>query len=497
MKYRSKISWGLALALGLGLSACSLTPEYKAPDVAIPEHFKEDMQRWEQANPQQPVDSGTWWQVFHDERLDALIREGTANNLQLASAKARLGQAMATLGVAGANLYPTLGISAGTTDNRQSDNRPLRNASQPSFYDDNHVAAVASYEVDFFGKNSASVEAARALAGAAEQDAELVKLIVAADIATTYFYVLDLDGQLDIVRQTIAGYERQADIIQRRFDQGVVAGADLYRAKSVVELERLHESSLQTQRSQYEHALAFLIGKTPSQFSLPHGSNQSESMPAVPLGLPSQLLQRRPDIAAAERRVAASNAEIGVAKAAFFPAVTLSAFIGWENASTDPLINAPNLFWSIGPQLFFTLFDAGRRDALEDFADQRHQETIASYKLTVLSAIREVEDLLVDLGNREQSQPNLDRAADLLKKLEATALRRYDEGISSYLEVADASLQYLQAQLAVNNQRTQMLIGRVALIKALGGYWNGASRPGAAAVQGSVAAPPPTTRAPS
>jgi NodT family efflux transporter outer membrane factor (OMF) lipoprotein len=370
-----------------------------------------------------------------------------------------------------AALYPQIGLVGTTSDNRQSDNRPLRSSTQPSYYDDNHINAVASYEFDLWGRVRSSVDSANALTQASLADLESVRLLLQTDIANTYFALMGLDSQIGIVQASIQAYEKQAQIIHHRFQEGVSSGSDYYRVQTLVENERIRLSAIHTKRAQLEHTLALLLGKSPAQFILPVGDVFAIQLPQVPAAVPSLILQRRPDIASSERKVAAANADIGVARAAFFPSLTLSAVAGWQNATNRSVINAPDRFWSIGPTAFFTLFDGGRRDALVNQARARHLETEANYKSTVLSAFKEVEDLMVDLKNREETQKNVEQAYLLSNKTYKVSTSRYKEGIASYLEITDAALQKSQIELMRADQQTQLLVVRTTLVKALGGYW--------------------------
>lgn len=462
-------AWPVAAALTL--NACSLAPTYEQPQVVVPEQFKEAVRVWHEATPGDQTPRGSWWLSFQDEQLNALIQEGTEHNFLLQAAVARYNQARASLDVSDAALYPQIGILGTTSDNRQSDNRPLRSSTQPSYYDDNHINAVASYELDLWGRVRSGVDAANALTQASLADLESVRLVLQTDIANTYFSLLGLDSQIRVVQSSIQAYERQAQIIHHRFDEGVSSGADYYRVQTLVDNEKIRLSALHTKRTQLEHTLALLLGQSPAQFSLSAGDVFAVKLPQVPAAVPSLILQRRPDIASSERKVAAANADIGVARAAFFPSLTLSAVAGWQNATNRSVINAPDRFWSIGPTMFLTLFDGGRRDALVNQAHARHLEAQANYKNTVLAAFKEVEDLMVDLKNREDTQKNVEQAYVLSNKTFKVSTSRYKEGIASYLEITDAALQKSQIELMRADQQTQLLIARTTLVKALGGYW--------------------------
>ena len=454
------------------LAGCTTAPDYKAPTVELPKAYKESSTQWAVAQPGDQLSRDGWWLVFQDPVLNALMAKGSETNFQLQAAVSRFNASKAFLAVNSAAQSPQVGLSGTGSNNRQSANRPLRGANQPDIYDSNQVSFVASYELDVWGRVRSSIDSATALSEAAFADTQTLRLLIRTEIASTYFQVRGLDTQISLIKDVLEAYRKQASIVRSRFEMGISSGGDYYRAQTLVENEEIRLQSLRTRRSVLEHALALLVGENASTFSLEAGDIFKIAVPEVPLSVPSRLLERRPDIASSERKVAASNADIGVARAAYFPVIGLAAQDGFQNNSTSSLINAPNRFWSIGPTAFLTLFDGGRRDALVDQAKARNEEATAVYKNTVLSAFKEVEDVLVDLKNREIVQKNVSDALLLSDKGYQIAIERYKEGVASYLEIVDASIQRTQSELTNVDQRTQLLVGRSSLVKVLGGYWD-------------------------
>lgn len=453
------------------LGGCSLTPDYKRPEMAMPENFKEISKLWEIAKPSDDLPKGDWWKEFNDPILNNLVSKINSNNFQLMAAVSRYDSARAYLDANSASLLPQVGLFGTATSNRQSIDRPLRGAKQPDFYPTNTVGAQANYELDIWGRVRSQVNSASALAEAAKADLETVRLLLESELINNYFALRSADSQLDIFDDNIKTYQKQVSVIEYRYKEGVVGGADLYRVQTLLENEQIKRSTLVVKRAQYEHAIALLVGEPASSFNLAKGSISTITLPKIALQIPSTLLQRRPDIAAAERRVAASNESIGVAKSAFFPTISLSAIGGYQNAGNNSLISAPTQFWSIGPMAFFTIFDGGLRSAVVNQAVAKNSETIAVYKNTVLSAVKEVEDVLVDMKNRETSLVHVDNALASSNKSYGISVARYNEGVANYLEIVDAALQKSQSELLKVDYQSQLLIDRVLLVKALGGYW--------------------------
>jgi NodT family efflux transporter outer membrane factor (OMF) lipoprotein len=461
--------------LGVGLLSlcygCSLAPDYKRPQMQMPANFKEISENWVVAKPADQMKRGSWWKNFGDPILDELVAKTETNNFQIAAAVARYENASAFLAVNNAGLYPQVAVTGAATENRQSAGRPLRGANQPNIYDNNFFGGLATYEVDLWGRVRSSIDSASALAQASQEDLESVRLLIQADLVNSYIAMRGIESQQVILKHDLELYQKQADLMQKRYKEGINSGVDYYRVQGLVESGRIREKTLQTRRAQLEHVIAVLVGESPSSFSLPQGGISDLTLPSIAVSLPSTLLERRPDVASAERRVAASNAEIGVARSAFFPVLSLSAFGGYQTANQANILAAPNAFWTIGPLAFLTIFDAGRRSAIVDQAIARNAENTAIYKNTVLTAIKEVEDVLVQLKNREDSLSNVNNSLMYSEKTYKIATAIYREGISGYLEIVDAAIDQSKAKSVQVDYQTQLLIDRVLLIKALGGYW--------------------------
>lgn len=461
--------------LGVGLLSvcygCSLAPDYKRPEMQMPSNFKEISQDWVVAKPADQMKRGSWWKNFGDPILDQLVAKTEASNFQIAAAVARYENASAFLAVNNAGLYPQIAVTGAATENRQSAGRPLRGANQPNIYDNNFFGGLATYEVDLWGRVRSGIDSASALAEASQQDLESVRLIIQADLVSSYIAMRGVESQQIILQQDLSTYQKQADLMLKRYKEGINPGVDFYRVQGLVESGRIREKSLQTRRAQLEHVIAVLVGESPSSFSLPKGDIDNLKLPPVAVSIPSTLLERRPDVASAERRVAASNAEIGVARSAFFPVLSLSAFGGYQTANQANILAAPNAFWTIGPLAFLTIFDGGRRSAIVDQAIARNAENTAVYKNTVLVAIKEVEDVLVQLRNREESLVNVENSLTYAEKTYKISTVRYREGVAGYLEIVDAAIDQSRARTVQIDYQTQLLIDRVLLIKALGGYW--------------------------
>jgi NodT family efflux transporter outer membrane factor (OMF) lipoprotein len=437
----------------------------------MPANFKEISENWVIAKPADQMKRGSWWKNFGDPILDELVAKTETNNFQIAAAVARYENASAFLAVNNAGLYPQVAVTGAATENRQSAGRPLRGANQPNIYDNNFFGGLATYEVDLWGRVRSSIDSASALAQASQEDLESVRLLIQADLVNSYIAMRGIESQQVILKHDLELYQKQADLMQKRYKEGINSGVDYYRVQGLVESGRIREKTLQTRRAQLEHVIAVLVGESPSSFSLPQGGISDLTLPSIAVSLPSTLLERRPDVASAERRVAASNAEIGVARSAFFPVLSLSAFGGYQTANQANILAAPNAFWTIGPLAFLTIFDAGRRSAIVDQAIARNAENTAIYKNTVLTAIKEVEDVLVQLKNREDSLSNVNNSLMYSEKTYKIATAIYREGISGYLEIVDAAIDQSKAKSVQVDYQTQLLIDRVLLIKALGGYW--------------------------
>lgn len=465
---------GLWVACLLAVGGCSLAPDYVKPDAGVlPEAYKgaANPEGWTQASPQDTVMRGAWWKVYGDPVLDGLEAKLDANNPDIAVALARLDSSFAYLQQLGAQQSPHAGLDVEPTNARQSDNRPLRGSDQPNEYDTRTISFSASYELDLWGRVRNEVAAGKASTDAAKADLASARLSLQGRLADLYIQLRDDDVEFRIVRDSLTAFGEGQAITQRRMDGGVSSGLDLARANAQYADAQAQATELRVQRALTLHAIAVLVGESPSVFSLAP-QTAAVGLPSIPLGVPSSLLQRRPDIAAAERRVYAANAGIGVARAAFFPTISLGAALGWQDVGHGDLLAASNQFWSLGPLVSLNLLDGGLRRGRESEAKAEFTAASAQYRGLVLRAFQQIEDnlsLLQELG-REGQQENA--AADAAKASETLATNRYNEGVVSYLEVVTAQTAALKAERTAELVRTRQLQASVDLIRALGGGWN-------------------------
>ncbi len=453
------------------LAGCSLAPVYKTPVVSEPAAYKGTTANWQPAQPADNKPRGDWWKSYKDDTLDGLVVKLDAANADLAIALANFDKATAYAAQARADYFPTISAGAYSTRNRQSDTRALRSSSQPSVYGDNAIGLLANYEVDLWGRVRNLVKAGEAGAQAAAADLESVHLSLRAELVNDYLALRTLDAQAKLLADEIDDYGRALKLTQDRFRGGIDSDLDVSRARVQLETARAKVSELAASRAQYEHAIATLTGESASGFSIAPAIVNIQ-LPVIPVGVPADLLQRRPDISSAERKLAQANARIGVAKAAFFPTVDLSAAAGYESAYQASWLTAPNLFWMIGPNALMTIFDAGRRQAVVDQAEATFKVAGAQYRSTVLHAFQEVEDNLSLLNNLTDESVALNEAVTDTNRTLAIAMMRYKEGVASYLDVVIAEAAAQQVQLDELNLRGRRLQASVNLIRALGGGWN-------------------------
>lgn len=460
----------------LALCGCDLAPNYQVPSTpVVPASFKETGP-WTKATPEDALPKGAWWKIYADKALDDLEARLDAGNPNLAAALARYDQARAFVAEAQSAEYPLIGTDDSFTKNRQSDNRPLRSKNQPDFYGADTVGAAVNYELDVWGQIRNEVEAGEAEAQAQAAETEFVRLSLEANLANAYFDLRESDAQTQLLTQTVDAYGRALQMTQQRHEGGIASGLDVGRAQTQLSDARARLSQAEAQRALYEHAIASLVGEPATSFSLAPQVVDFK-VPNVPTGIPSSLLQRRPDIAAAERKVAAANAEIGVARAAFFPQITLSAAGGFQNTGQPGLLTAPNLFWTVGPNLAMTLFDAGAHQAELDIAKAEHNEAAQAYRAQVLQAFQDVEDNLALLNHLAAAAKDEGDAVKSANRTADLSLARYRLGAVNYLDVVTAQTAALDAQLGALDIATRRLAASVRLIKALGGGWTTGDMP--------------------
>ena len=470
----------LILGFGLLLSACAVGPDYERPKVESPAQFKEN-KGWVQAAPHAVSAQGAWWTIFGDETLNALEPKVVQANQSLRASYFAYQQALALTDVARAAEYPTVGVAVSSTRTSFGGGTAttVGTTGPATVVEGKSVAFSASWVPDFWGKVRRQVESNEASAEASHDNLLAAQLSLQTTLAQTYFQIRQVDSQIALAQSTVSAYEKFLQLTQNRYVAGVATKADVAQAQSQLANARVQLASFNVQRPQLEHAIAVLVGEAPANFSLP----PMPSLPppqAIPAGLPSQLLLRRPDLGASERQVAAANALIGVAKSAYFPSLTLSAQRGWTSSSTfSNLISAPNAFWSVGPSLAETLFEGGLRRAQVAQSENAYQQAVAQYRQLSLQAFQQVEDQLAALSALfEEAKLQQDAVAAAEESLRL-ATNQYKSGTVSYLNVITAQTTAYTA----NNQNLliagQQLTANVALIQALGGGWENEAQPAA------------------
>ncbi len=467
----------LILGSGLLLTACDLAPAYHPPLTVTPAAYKEGGP-WSPAEPSDSLPRGAWWEVFGDPTLNALETKLDSANPDLAATVAQYDQARAYAVEAEAGMYPQVSAGASLTANRQSNNRPLRaNKGGSSEYGANELDVQASYEIDFWGKIRNEARAGVALAQASAADLATVRLSLQSELASDYLTLRGLDADAQLLADTVKAYQKALDLTTTLFNGKIVSSMDVSRAQTQLETAQAQVSDIAARRALMEHAIAVLVGEQASSFSLPPEVLPFK-LPDIPAGVPSTLLQRRPDVAAAERRMNAANADIGVAKAAFYPSVTLGILGGTQSTSLG-LFSMANSFWSLGPSISLPLFTGGTLDAQESAAYAKFREMNADYRQTVLGAFAEVEDNLAQLHWLGQESTHEEAAVTAAQHTLDVALNLYRQGADSYLEVVTAQTPLLQAQEVALDLQTRRLTADVGLIRALGGGWDAGQLPSA------------------
>jgi NodT family efflux transporter outer membrane factor (OMF) lipoprotein len=455
-----------ALLLALVLAGCAVGPTYRTPDVDTPVAFKEGQGEWVRAMPADLLERGPWWQLFEDPDLDALAAQVEVSNQNVAGAVAAYEQARALVAQQRASLFPTVSLAGGA-------NRTGGGGSKGGAHGSYTVSIGGSWEPDVWGRLSRGVAAARAGEQASLADLQAAKLSAQGELATDYFNLRQLDAVHELQAQTIAGYQRSLRITQNRYDAGVVAKTDLLQAQTQLANAQADLLGFERQRATLEHAIAVLIGKAPANFSLAPRPVWQTVVPDVPFGVPSTLLQRRPDIAAAERQAAQANEQIGIAQAALFPSVTLNGSIASNAATIGDLFKASSLVWSLGASLAQTIFDAGSRQAQVAQARAKLEQAAAHYRQTVLAAFQDIEDQLVASRVLQEQLVLRRQAAEAATLVEQQVLNRYEAGQVSYTEVVTAQATALAARRALAQALSDREVAAVALIQGLGGGWRG------------------------
>jgi NodT family efflux transporter outer membrane factor (OMF) lipoprotein len=456
------------------LTGCAVGPRYSRPSAPVPTDYKETPQNWKPAQPADQALRGKWWEIYQDSKLDALEEKINISNQSLKAAQAQFAQARATVRYNRADYYPTVTAGVSVSRERFSKNRPLAIASRVTTTNDLVIPVDMSYEPDVWGRVRRTVEAARADAQATLADLESVSLSVHSELAVDYFQARELDAEAALLDSTVASYVKQLELTEYRHTGGVASQVDVAQAQTQLEAARAQAIDVKEQRTQFEHAIAVLIGAPASNFSLPVASLNA-SPPVIPPGLPSELLERRPDIAANERLMAAANAQIGVAKAAYFPLFNLSPSAGFESTTIANWLSSPSAFAIVGASAVVTAFDVGRRRAASDQARAAYDQTVASYRLDVLTAYQEVEDNLAALRLLEDESNTQTAAVAAAEHSLALSNNRYKGGVTTYLEVITAQTTALANERTAVQISGRRMVDSVLLIKALGGGWDAAS----------------------
>lgn len=470
----------LSLAVLALLGACANPQPYERPAMDIPPAFKESgaaaQGLWQPAQPggDQAVPTA-WWSLYGDATLDALQKQAAAGNQNIAQSVARLRAAQAAVASSSASLLPSLGASASSSRARSGSTLQADGSSNARISTSHSLGLNASWELDLWGRISGTVDAARASAQASADDLAAMRLSVQATVAQTYFALRAAEAQAQLLRETLDAYARSWELTRNRQAAGVASLADVAQAEAQYKGTQVQLLESETNRSQLEHALAALVGQAPAAFSLP-ATAELPAPPAVPAQLPSQLLERRPDIAAAERRVAAANAQIGVARAAFFPALTLSGSAGYRGSELSNLLSAPNLFWSLGPALAVSLFDGGARNAAVESARASNEQAAAAYRQTVLTALQEVEDNLTAATALAQEQQLQAEALAASQRALDVVNNQYRAGTVGYLNVITAQASVLSSQRSLIDVKNRRLAAVNTLLKNVAGNWEPLAR---------------------
>jgi len=463
MRIASPLRLSFLAALLFGLGGCAVGPAYQRPAAPEPAAFKE-LQGWVPAAPADALERGPWWQLFNDPQLNALAEQVDVSNQNVAAAVAAYAQARALVAQQRASLFPTVTLDgSGARSGARSGTGTTAN--------NYRLSLGSSWEPDVWGRLRAGVDAAAASAQASAADLASARLSAQGELVLDYFSLRSVDAQRVLLADTIAGYERVLKITQNRFDAGIIQHSDVYQAETQLATARSDELTLARQRAQLEHALAVLVGKSPADFALPV-AQWNLTVPDVPVGVPSLLLQRRPDIAAAEREVAIANAQIGIARAAYFPSIGLTASYGSNASRVGDLFNASAAAWSFGLSAAQTLFNAGATRAAVDAARAGHEASVARYRQTVLGAFADVEDQLAATRVLAQQQELRRVASAAADKVEEQVLNRYKAGQVSYSEVVQAQVTALNARRSLVQVQADRQTTAISLIQSLGGGWH-------------------------
>jgi outer membrane protein, multidrug efflux system len=472
-----------ACALLAVAAACTVGPRYSRPAAPAPApNAWRTQPPWQEAAPKDAIPKGAWWQVFHDSTLDGYEQQLLEANQSLLAARDRLSQARSLARVATADYFPQVFTDPSALRQRGSGNRPLDGALptvlngvvQPIAPYTQSVYTIPfslSYEVDLFGRVRKNVEAANASLQSSAADLGNVQLVLTAELAADYFTLRELDAEYQVVGESVVYQRKALELVQRRHDGGIASGLEVAQQATLLDSTISQLSLVAQSRAQYEHAIAVLVGQPASNFSVPVAPLQA-TPPPVPLGVPSDVLERRPDIATLERQMAFANAQVGLARTAFYPHITLGGAGGWQSTTITSLVNAPSLFWSLGADALEPIFQGGRNRANLEAARAAYDQAVANYRQSVLTAFQEVEDGISNLSTLTQALSTQAAAVDDARRALDIANNRYVGGVTNYLDVITAQTALLNNERLETQLQGQRMVSSVYLVKALGGGWD-------------------------
>lgn len=463
-----------AITASVCLAGCAVGPKYQRASVPAPPAWKAEGP-WRESAPKDAIPKGVWWEIFRNDELNAYEQQLLAANQSLTAARDRLNQARSLAQIASAGLFPTVTVDPSASRNRYSGNRPQSptpgNALTQSAY---VIPFAVNYEVDLFGRARKNLQASNAALQGSAADLQNVQLVLTAELAADYFNVRELDSEYQVVQESVKIQQEGLALVNHRHEGGIASGLDLAQQQTLLDSTVTQLYLLQQQRAQFEHAIAVLTGNPASTFTVPVAPLHA-TVPPVPLGMPSDLLERRPDVATAERAMAQENALVGVAKTAFYPQFTISGAGGFQSVSLGSLITAPSAFWSLGGDLLQPIFNGGRNRANLAATKSAYNESVANYRESVLTAFQQVEDGLSNLNTLSQAAESQTAAVTDARRALEIANNRYVGGLTTFLDVITAQSVLLTNERLSTQLLGQQMISSVFLVKALGGGWDASS----------------------
>ncbi len=463
----------LAIVSILFTLGCTVGPRYKRPTAQAPDTWKGEGP-WEAAAPKDAIPKGTWWQIFHDPDLDQLEQQLLQANQSLTAAQDRLSQARAQARIASSAYFPEVAVDPSGQRQRISGNRPLSGSTVPLTPVTQNVFTVpfsVSYELDLFGRVRRNLEAANASLQGSAADLENVRLVLTAELAADYYNLRELDREAGVVRESVEIEQKGLDLINHRHEGGVANGLELAQQAALLDATATQLQLVLQQRAQFEHAIAVLVGRSASAFSISEAPFNA-APPAIPTGVPSEILERRPDVATNERQMAFENAQVGIAMTAFYPHITLAGEGGWQSRDIATLVNAPSAMWALGGDLLQPIFNGGRNRANLASTRAAYDESVANYRESVLEAFQQVEDGLSGLALLNQAAKSQQQAVTDSRRALDLANNRYKGGVTTYLDVITAQSALLNNERLATQLLGQQMTTSVFLVKALGGGWD-------------------------